>query len=366
MTAARRWWCVGLVVLLLVATPVLVSALPPRGEDLGAAALLDRVRSSRDVAFSGYAETAGAVGLPENDQLSSLSKLVGDTNEVRVWWADPHRWRVATLRPTGETDLVHQGDRMLRWVYESKNVTLVPDVPVRLPTTVDLLPHELARRVLSGARASEVSRLPAERVAGRDALGLRLRPADAQSSVGRVDVYADRVTGLPLSVEMYSRSSRTPVLTSRFLDVTLQRPAASALSFTPPRDARVRTDEVVDLADAVNRYAARVPPPTLAGLRARDPGAVRGSVGVYGRGPTVLLAIPLWHRTADRVRRDLEGQPGTLPLAEGLLVEAAPLRLLLANQEPNETSWLLAGTVTRPALRAAARELAADRPGLRF
>ena len=53
MTAARRWWCVGLGVLVLLATPMLVRALPVSDESVPAAALLQRIEESRDVAFSG-------------------------------------------------------------------------------------------------------------------------------------------------------------------------------------------------------------------------------------------------------------------------------------------------------------------------
>ncbi len=147
---------------------------PPPGPPSPRPTCCERLRTSRSEPFTGYAETAGNVALPANDALSGLTKLLGDTNRVRVWWRDPDTWRTSTLRTTGETDLLHRGDRTLRWVYESKNVTVYPDVPVRLPTTVDLLPHELARRTLDGARPSELERLPARRVAGRDALGLRL------------------------------------------------------------------------------------------------------------------------------------------------------------------------------------------------
>ena len=368
MTAARRWALVGVGVLLLVTTPFLVRALPAYDDGTSAVVLLQRIQGSRDVAFSGYVESGGSVGLPANDVLTGLTKLVGDTNRVRVWWRDPTTWRVSTLRTTGETNLVRTGDRMLRWVYESRNVTLVPDVAVRLPDTADLLPNELARRALSDARSGEVSRLPARRIAGRDALGLRLRPADPQASIGRVDVYADRATGLPVQVQMFGRGATTPSVTSRFLDLTLGEPSSSALAFSPPHDAHLRSDDVVDLADAANRVASRVPPTSLAGLpqRAAPAGRAHGAVGVYGRGPTLLLAVPLWHRSADRVCEDLLKAPGTRRLDAGLLVAAPPLRLLLANPEPNDSAWLLAGTVTRRALVAAAAELAASPPGLSF
>jgi outer membrane lipoprotein-sorting protein len=367
MTAARRWWSVGFVVLLLLASPAIVRALPVSDSDVSATALLHRIRASRDVDFSGYAETTGNVALPANDALSGLTQLLADSNRVRVWWRDPATWRVSTLRPTGETDLVHSGTRTVRWVYESKRATAIPDVPVRLPTSFDVLPNELARHVLAGARPSELTRLPARRVAGRDALGLRLVPSGPEGSVGRVDVYADRASGIPLSVDVYARGSRTTSLTSHFADFTPGRPPASALRFTPPDDARVRFDEVVDLAAAADRFSNRRPPKTLVGLPARTVagGDFEGSVGVYGRGPTVLLAVPLWSRTANRLRRDLGTRPGVGQIPQGTLLEAPPLRLLLGAPEPNRTSWLLLGTVTEATLVKAADELARHRPELR-
>jgi hypothetical protein len=360
MTAGRRWWIVILGVVALVLSPVLVRALPVPDRHVSAAALLARAEHSRTVSFSGYAESVGSVALPVDDALSGVTPLLAGTNRVRVWWRDPSVWRTATVRPTGETDLVHAGRQTLRWVYESKSVTTSPDVPVRLPTAVDLLPHELARRLLSAARASELSRVPARRVAGRDAPGLRLSPADPQAAISRVDVYVDRGSGVPLEVDVYARGGRHPVLTSRFLDFHLGRPAPAALRFRTPADARVRQDEVVDLAAAVDEFGARVPPRSLAGLPPR--GLVDGSVGVYGRGPTVLLAIPLWTHTADGVRRDLARQPGVQRLHQGLLLAAAPVRLLLADAEPDQTRWLLVGTVTLQALTDAADQLVADRP----
>lgn len=372
MTAGRRWLLVGLGVLLLVASPVLVRALPAAESDVSSRTLLQRIQGSREVSFSGFAESAGNVALPVSDALSGISSLLSDTNRVRVWWQDSTHWRVATLRPTGETDLVHTRDRTVRWEYESKRATTYPDVPVRLPTQADLLPQELARRMLAGARPSELSRIPARRVAGRDALGLRLTPADPQSAVGGVDVYADRSSGVPLRVEVFGRGAGPAVLTARFLDFSVGRPAASKLRFTAPKDARQRYDSVVDLASAADRFAARIPPSSLAGLPVRRSattafgGQGQGSVGVYGRGPTVLFAIPLWRRTAERVREDLDKQPGVQELDQGLLLGADPLHLLLAAPERNDNSWLLAGTVTEKTLTDAADQLAADRPQLRL
>ena len=364
MTTARRWWCVGIGVLLLLAAPVLVSALPASDAAVPATVVLDRIEQSQDRQFSGYVETEGNVAVPESEELSSLSKLVGSTNRLRVWWRDSRTWRVSTLRTSGETDLVHSENQTTTWVYESRDVTITPDLEVRLPTTVDLVPNELARRVLEGARPEELTRLPARRVAGRDALGLRLTPADRQASIGHVDVYADSVTGLPLQVELFARGGRFPAISSALVDVSFDAPDADALSFEPPCPDEVRYDNVVDIASAADRFAARVPPSTLAGLPSR--GDAQGSVRVYGRGPTVLLAVPLWSRTSHRVRDDLENRPAVRQIDQGYVLAAPPLRMLLADPGPNDTSWLLMGTVTQQALQRAADELAADRPGLRF
>ena len=95
---------------------------------------------------------------------------------------------------------------MLRWVYESKNVTLVPDVAVRLPDTADLLPNELARRVAVRCplRRGEPAAGPAGRRPRRAGAAAAPRRT-AQSASLAVDVYADRATGLPLQVQLFAK-----------------------------------------------------------------------------------------------------------------------------------------------------------------
>src|SRR3954454_16496245 len=314
MTAGRRWCSVAVGVLLLIALPFAVRALPVPQQRVSAEALLAHIRASRDVSYSGLSESTGNVALPSNVALSGLTALLGATSRVRVWWRDPLHWRTATLRPTGETDLVHSGDRTVRWVFESKQVTVIPDVPVRLPNTADLLPPELARRALSGARPAELQRIPARRVAGHVAPGLRLVPSDEQAAIGRVDVYADRASGVPLRVELFARGSSTPVLSSAFLDFTPGRPAASDLRFRSPPDAQVHFDNLVDIAAAADRFASRVPPRSLDGLRSRIPSReLHGAVGVRPCS---------WPSRSGAVRRtgcarSWTGSPGCAPSTRG-------------------------------------------------
>ncbi len=338
---------------LLVAAPFVARAWPVPASGMTAPDLVAAIRASDDQAFTGVVRSRGGVELPTDDSLEGAAKLLGRDGTLRVWWSGADSWRVATLRTTGETDLLHRGEQNLRWVYESKNVTVYPDTPVRLPTSVDVLPPVLAERVLQGARPEEVERLPTERIAGRTAAGLRLTPDQPQSSVGRVDLWADVETGLPLRVEMYGETGPAALSTS-FTDLSMGEPDADALTFRPPADSRVRYDDVIDAAAAADYYASTFTPGRLAGLPMRAD--TLGSVGLYGRGPTVLLALPLREGDAEQLREELASRPGSVCLAEGPAVATGPLQLLVT--ESAGEPWLLAGTVTRGAAARAARDLA--------
>lgn len=216
MTAARRWCIVAVGIAVLMALPAAIRALPARDSALSAAELLRRVKASGGVAYSGYAEAVGGLQLPVTDEFSDLANLLGERTKLRVWWRGDDNWRVDALEPGGETDLIHDARGTTVWEYEAARVTRTTDPEVRLPRTADLLPSLLGRRLLSEARTDEVSRLPAERVAGRDAPGLRLDPADPQSSVDHVDVWVDSRTGLPLRVAVFGPAEDTAAMTTSF------------------------------------------------------------------------------------------------------------------------------------------------------
>ncbi len=89
-----------------------------------------------------------------------------------------------------------------------------------------------------------------------------------------------------------------------------------------------------------------------------------GAVGVYGRGLTALLAIPLWAPAAEPLRQQLEATPGAVLSDQGMTLTVGPLTLLLGPPGPEDNSWLLAGTVTPKTLAEAADQLAATSPAL--
>lgn len=360
----------------LVALPLAVGALPARTDDLSVPELLGRVDRSAGSGYSGYAEAFGGLALPRTDALTAVTDLLGDRTRLRVWYRGERDWRVDLLQPAGEAGLRRDLDGVWSWDYERDAAVQTPEAPVRLPRAADLEPAALGRRLLSEARPGEVTRIDSRRVAGRSAQGLRLVPADPGSTVRRVDVWVDAPTGQPLRVEVWADGPR-PVVETAFLDFAAGTPAASTTRFRPPEGAQVSRELNSDVAAAINLFSPVVPPTTLAGLPLRQRVDGLGSVGTYGTGLTVLVAVPLPGRISGPLRDQLTGTPGItingeppprlpdgsvfVPEGARLGLAAGPLQLLLIDP-PDSRAWLLTGTVTATTLERAALELSTSPP----
>ncbi|MHA3702792.1 transcriptional regulator [Jatrophihabitans sp. YIM 134969] len=363
-----RWAVPAVLVVLLALTPWAVGrwqARPAAGTaDVSASEVLARVQAARATPWSGLAETRGGLALPVTDVFSDLVDLAGSTATARAWWSGPLAWRVDQLNPVGEIDTIRDPGGSWQWDYQKARATftpLAPDIPVRLPQLADLLPPTLGARLLSEARPDEASRLPGREIAGRDTLGLRIRPAESASTVDHVDVWADVATGVPLRVDVVGRGASLPAMSSTFLDVDLTAPTQEQVTFTPPAGAEVRrqTDPgQADLVNAVNVYSRVRPPDTLAGLDRSDRTPGLGAVGVYGRGVTELVAVPLLERFAGGVRAQLADAATVDPATGRLTLGVGPLNLLVTTSEGGGRFWLLAGTVTPQTLQTAADQLA--------
>jgi outer membrane lipoprotein-sorting protein len=359
MTAARRWTLAVVVTVVLLGAPIAVRALPADDPAVPVAELLAAARASEPVAYSGYVESAGRLQLPVTDQFSEVAGLLGGRSRLRVWWRSADDWRVDSLTPTGETDLLHAGGMTTEWDYEGERVTTSPRSEIRLPRSSDLLPPELGRLVLADARPGEVSAIGPETVAGIDAAGLRLVPAERQATVDHVDVWIDPDTGLPLQVSVYSDDgAAAPDVSTRFLELSTTMPAEDVTRFDVPAGVSVDFDDVVDVAGAAQRYAPVVAPRRLAGLGPRRGGLGGGAVGEYGRGVTGMAAVPLWENAAEPLREQLAKTPGVVVEADGSYsLAVGPLGLLLTPEAFDEHSWLVLGTVTHATLARAGAQL---------
>lgn len=352
-------------ILVLLALPALLSALPTRNDPVGAARLLASINSSVPIAYSGYAESTGSLALPVTDQFGSVADLLGGTTQMRVWWHDASDWRLDQVSVFGETDTHVQDTEIVTWNYESNTATysrVRQSAEVRLPVAADLLPSNLARRLLSEATGGEVTRLPTRRVAGRTAPGIRLRPTQPDTTISRVDVWADAATGIPLRVAIYGEGADSPVLTAKFLDFHAGVPSAADTRFDPPSGARFREGSDRDLTDIINQFGGDAPPQELAGLPRNHLLPRLSNIGVFGRGVTEIVVAPLPGRTARSIQAQLQKTEGAVQSTAGWTLEVGPLSLLLTTPAPGGRVWLLGGTVTQLRLAQVAGDLAERRP----
>ncbi|CAA9226156.1 MAG: hypothetical protein AVDCRST_MAG57-851 [uncultured Blastococcus sp.] len=356
--AAPRWAAVGALVAVLVSLPAVIGALPVSDAAVPAPELRAAVLASDAVAFSGYAESAGGLALPVTDQLTSVADLFSDRTTMRVWWRGPADNRVDVVTPAGETGIHRDPGGSWTWEYERATATRTAASPLDLPAAPDLLPNTLGRRLLSEATDAELSRIGARRVAGRDALGLRVVPAEPASSVSRVDVWVDGESGLPLQVEVVAEGADRPALDSRFLDLDLGTPDAELTTFRPPRGATVREGTQAEVVlEAGRRGVRRVGlPDALAGLERRAIAGAPSAFGLYGRGVTLLVVAPVPPRLAGALRSTLVQSPDAIVDPIGIRVAAGPVALMLVDP-PGRGPYVLTGTVTLDALAEAAAQL---------
>ncbi len=359
MVPATRWLVVGLLTLGVALPPTLVRLLPAEGSSIGAGALADRVRGAAGIAWTGEVRTQGMLDLPVGgSRFGGVARLLGETSDLRVWWRDDQHWRIDRLRPSGETDLVRDGGLSIRWDYEESTARFAAYSPVRLPDDNDVLPATLAARLLAGAGAGELSRLPARRVAGHSAAGLRLVPADPASTVERVDVWADNDSALPLRVDVYGGRGTRPVLVSEVRTFTLRDPTDREIGFELASAADFTQAPTLDDVASANAFAPFALPGEVAGLSRRGLESGLGAVGVYGRGPTALLALPLRDGASRSLRRQLAESRSARTTGTRVALEVGPLSLLLVHGE--RANFLLTGTVTPATLERAADDLERD------
>jgi hypothetical protein len=351
--AARRWLAVACGVALLCGLPAVVSALPVPASVLSAAALRARILASAGVPYQGYAESSVDLGLPELPGLGDVTALLDGVTDQYAWYRSPSRWRADVTTAAGENDTYQTGLGIFQWDYSHNLLTqIVGSQPVRLPRAADLLPPALALRVLGlASSADRLSRLPSRRIAGVDAAGLRLVPAAATTTVGAIEIYADPADGLPVEVDVTGRGPGRPVLVTRFLDLSRQRPALATVTPDPAPDVGFTSTELPDVSGTLNGFGPPLPG-RLAGLRrVANPGGLR-DVAAYGTGFSRFAVLPLPFRVGtSALNAAQDAGAGGISLANGTgaLIQTPLLTVLLAQSQSGGPVYLLAGTVT-PAL----------------
>jgi outer membrane lipoprotein-sorting protein len=356
--AGRRWGVVAALVGVLVALPPAIGALPASDAEVGAADLRDAALASADRAFSGYAESAGGLTLPVGSpRISGVADLFSDRTQMRVWWRSDTESRIDVVTAGGETSYRADPGGEWIWSYEDERATRGARTAFHVPVPPDLLPAALGRRLLSEATDEELTRIGAERIAGRDGLGVRITPAAAASSVDHLDVWVDAESGLPLKVQLYGKGSDLPALDTRFLDLELAAPDPALIRFDPPPGAHVSVRTEDGVLEWARRALDAVPLPNeLAGLPRRHEDGAPEAVGLYGSGVTLLAVVPVPRHVGADVAASLRTVPDAVDEPRGVRATAGPLGLMVL-QPPGEDAYLVTGTVTLDALGEAAAGL---------
>jgi MucB/RseB N-terminal domain len=361
--ARRRWLVVAAAAAIICSLPVVVSALPvAAGPVVNAAQLRARILGSANVPYEGFVESHGALGIPNLAELSDVTAMLGGITDMRVWQASPQRWRVDVLSDVGERDTYQVAGETFLWNSGSQLLTAVTgDQPVRLPRPADLIPPALALRLLREAgSAARITSLPAERIAGRDAAGLRLVPTDPQTTIGHIDIWADTSSGLPVRVEVTSRSSGQVLMMSRFLELSYRRPGAQVLTPSRGPGSGFTTANPADISGALSNLDKEQLPDSLAGRPRVPPPAAFREIGVYGSGLSTFAVITLRGRTGLRDFHSAQNNGGTpLTFATGMGVQiATPLiTVTLVHPYASFDTFLIAGLASPQLLERAAAEL---------
>lgn len=312
------------------------------------------------------------MSLPNLPQTGGLAGLVSGTTRLRVWQYSSTRFRVDQLSDDGEVDTITDGADVTQWDSTREEVTdTFGAQPLRLPQGEDLLPPQLALRLTPRDLNADIERLPATRIAGRTALGLRLTPTTATTTVRYVDIDIDQETGLPLRIAVTARGHTSPSISAEFLQVHIGEPATDTVAFQAPVGAIVRHSPAADFVADTNRFAPFQLPGSLAGLlRTQRVSTLTGNGGAatYGTGYTLLALLPMPPGTAQQVIHALQPPTGIDVVTDEPDAQAVEEQIPLANVlavEGGGRAYLLAGTVTPQLLVNAANQLLNDPPPFR-
>ncbi|MGO4690040.1 LolA family protein [Glaciibacter sp. 2TAF33] len=289
--------------------------------------VLALVGESSVTALSGTVEQTSKLGLPELPatdpsnkpglssgsamDAASLLELLTGSHRARVYLNGPDQAHVQILDQLAERDMIRNGSDVWLWDSSDRAATHVTlpapgqrgsaepqdsQAPAEAQT-----PAQLAKRLLAAVDPSTTVAVGADtRVAGRAAYTLLLDPRSSTTLVDSVSIAVDAETGLPLSVAVNARGQKDPAFELAFTALSLEKPAESRFSFTPPKGATV-TEQTLPTGPGTGdapaeHQAGALPEPTVIGTGWDAVAALpAGSV------PPELTASPLFGQLTESV-----------------------------------------------------------------
>ncbi|MFE5489674.1 outer membrane lipoprotein carrier protein LolA [Streptomyces virginiae] len=368
--------------------PAFANAGGPDLPKVTAQQLIEKVAASDVEQLSGTAKISTDLGLPKiasgllggggvaggsANPEDKVAQLANGTHTFRVAADGEDRQRLTFLDGKDEYSLIHNGDDV--WGYDSKSNEVFHEKASpsdkagkgagKEHKTGDRLtasPQKLAEEILAAAGpTTDVSVGETAQVAGRDAYQLVLKPKQAGSTVGSVQIAVDAKNGVPLRVQLLSAQGGKPIVDAGFTKVDFAKPAADTFTFTPPKGAKVT--EGADghgKGDKDGAFKALESFPGLDGL-AGGPGG-KGDVKVLGEGWATIARID---SGAGKSLKDLENDKNAPKEAKqfldslgdkvnGTFGEGRVLSTRLFNVLVTDDGKVYAGAVTKDSLVKAA------------
>jgi outer membrane lipoprotein-sorting protein len=250
------------VVGVVIGASAAASAAPPSLPARSVAQLLAEVQAgaSRPLGpLSATVQQTANLGLPSLPQVdglgggSGLLSALAGTTSISIWYLNQQHIRIARPVPMGERDLRLDGRQL--WLWNSKTQTAthvvwrqplggkaVTVAPSMVPSIAGQSPLAAARQALRLAGTStNVTLGPNVTVAGRSAYQISISPKGSGSLVSKILIAIDASRHIPLQVQVFARSSASPVYQIGYTALTFGPPAMSNFTFTPPAGAKVRT-----------------------------------------------------------------------------------------------------------------------------
>ncbi|MFF7335658.1 outer membrane lipoprotein carrier protein LolA [Streptomyces sp. NPDC008150] len=289
---------VGVAAATIGLVPALAASGDPDLPKITARQLVEKIAASDVEQLSGTVKVSTDLGLPDlgglesslgadatgggssADPTSKLTELATGTHTLRVAADGPDRSKVSLLEDAAEYSLIHNGKNV--WGYDSKSNTVYHstvsgDAAAQRDEGAELTPKQLTDQALKAADGTtSLSVDGTERVAGRDAYKLVIRPASSgASTVGRIAVAVDAKTGAPLKFTLTPAGGGAAAVDAGFTKVSFAKPAASTFDFTPPKGAKVTEGD--SAAGAAKGHAERSGGPLGGGLDELDGAKVVGT-----------------------------------------------------------------------------------------
>lgn len=309
--------------------------------------------------------------LPENTASPVLTGASG-----RLWLTNDGRLRLELQSDSGDAQIAYDGSKFL--VYDATSNTAYTGT---LPRKTEPSRHEQTPSLkniqdglaqlgqmwdLSGAKPGTTADQPSYTV--------RIAPKDDGGLLGAAELAWDAARGVPLRAAIYAQGQSAPVLELKATHISYGKVAASDVSATPPKGAKVvevnppagvdahgKPTTVNGLADVQKHVPFTIAAPdTLAGLPRHEVSLVRsggenGALVTYGKGLGQILVFQHKAAAAQTGKRDLRLPTVNIDGATG--TELATSLGTIVTFDRGGVSYVVAGSVPPLAAENAARGL---------